>query len=413
MTTKRKLTQPLVDAERRPGRHTAGDGLYLLVKVSGEKTRKTWVFRYRDRVTGKLRDHGLGSCEVVLLKKAREKALQLRASLADGANPIEDKKAALRAAQLAKASEVTFWSCVEQCIEAKRPEWRNAKHAQQWTNTLEDFCKDWKRLPVSAIDGAMVEKVLTKRWKSHTETAKRVQQRIAAVLDWATTRGYRVGANPARWKGHLDTLLPKPNKIKKVKPRAALAHADMFRFMEELAEKDSKTAKALTLQILTATRPSEAVAASWDEFDLIRKVWTIPAERMKAGRVHEVPLSPQLIMLLKGLAKDKSSSLLFPGVRVGSSVCTDSVLKLVKTMRPGKTSHGFRSTFRDWAAEKTAEGDVAEACLAHVLRNKTEAAYFRSNLLEKRAKLMAKWATYCYTEPVKTASVTPIRRARA
>lgn len=410
MTVKRKLTQPLVDAERRPGRHSAGDGLYLLVKATG---RKTWVFRYRDRVTGQLRDHGLGSCDVVLLKRAREKALQLRASLADGANPIEDKKAALRAAQAARASEVTFWYCVEQCIEAKRPEWRNAKHAQQWTNTLEDYCGDWKRLPVSAIDAAMVEKVLTKKWKIRTETAKRVQQRIAAVLDWATTRGYRSGANPARWKGHLDTLLPKPNKIRKVKPRAALPHVELHSFMTELAEKDLKTAKALTLQILTATRPGEAVAATWDEFDFDNKVWTIPAERMKANRVHEVPLSPQAVSLLKNMRKEGRSGNLFPGVRQGSHVCTDSVLKLVRTMRPGMTSHGFRSTFRDWAAEKTTEGDVAEACLAHVLRNKTEAAYFRSNLLEKRAKLMAKWAAYCYTRPVASATVTPIGRKRA
>lgn len=410
MATKKKLTQADADSTKTPGRHSFGDGLYLLVKPTGART---WVFRFRDRVDGRLRDHGLGRLDLIPLRKARQTALQLRAGVAQGANPIEDKKVALRAAQRARASEVTFWSCVEQCIDAKRAEWRNAKHAQQWTNTLEDYCREWKRLPVSAIDSGMVEKVLAKRWKSHTETAKRVQQRIAAVLDWATTRGYRTGANPARWKGHLDTLLPKPNKIRKVKPRAALPHVEINRFMEELAEKDSKSAKALALQILTATRPSEAVAAKWDEFDFAGKLWTIPAERMKAGREHVVPLSPPVVSLLKELAKDKKSSFVFPSTRAAGSVCTDSVLKLAKTMRPGITSHGFRSTFRDWAAERTTEGDVAEACLAHALRNKTEAAYFRSNLVQKRAKLMAKWAAYCYAPPVKSATVTPMRATRA
>ena len=393
------FTQPLVDKWDKPGKFCVGGGLYLCVHPNaGGGVRKTWFFRYMDRVTKKSQDYGMGSVDLKGLQQAKNEALKLRADVLRGENPVNDKQARLEKERRAKASEVTFGYCVETFIAMRSAEWRNAKHRQQWENTLLDYCGNWYDLPIASIDKKMVLRALEGRWMTNTDTASKVRQRIARVFDWASGKGYFEGPNPARWTANLESDLPTPTKIMKVKPREALPHQQMQGFMQALKEKDTLTAKALLLQILTAVRPGEAVGAEWDEFDFASRLWTIPADRMKSIRDHRVPLSPPVMSMLKELHKDKQSSLVFPGARTGRPVCTDSVLKLVKKMRPGITSHGFRSTFRDWGAEKTNEPrEVMEAALAHVVKDKTEAAYFRTDLFARRVKLMEKWASYCFS----------------
>lgn len=396
-----KLTQPQVKT-RGAGRHSAGDGLYLLVKKKSDGTpgSRSWVYRYRDRVSQKLRDHGLGPANGLLLSDAKKLAAKLRAEVIKGGNPIDDKQARLTAARVAKAKKVTFGQVLDEVMEARRPGWKNRKHASQWSNTLADYCGGWMNLPVSAITTQMVTKVLTERWSTQHQTARRVQQRIAVVLDRAISLDYREGPNPARWTGHLEELLPSTESVSQVVKRPALPYRDVPALMADLGEKNSLSAKALKLQILTALRPGEAAGAQWSEIDLAKKVWTIPAKRMKVKRNgdHLVPLSPQLVAFLKQLRKESDSEFLFPGLRKGS-ICTDTMLNLVKAMRPNikVTSHGFRSSFRDWAAENTRYQFEAEVSLAHSL-DKVVAAYLRTEVLDNRAKLMTKWSEFCFSE---------------
>lgn len=390
-----------------PGMHNDGESLYLRVRENGTRS---WVFRYRSPESKWLRDKGLGSTNDLSLPQARDLARKLRVELLHGNDPINTRRDARAEALATLARQVTFKSCADSYIAAHKIRWRNAKHAKQWTDSLDDYCGSWEKLPVSAIETPMVLKVLESRWETHTETASRVRQRIERILDWAKVRGYRHGDNPARWRGHMDKLLPPPSEVKKVTHRAALPHTQMPIFMKELGAKDSLSAKALTLQILTAARPGEVVAARWSEFDIAAKTWTVPASRMKSKREHKVPLSPQALLVLKSIAR-QDDYLLFPGVK-GKAMTTAAPMKLLKSMRPGMTCHGFRSTFRDWAAEATNAGDVAEAALAHALKNQTEAAYFRTTMFDKRAKLMTKWAAYCFTEQT-TGTVTPFRRKQA
>ena len=376
-----------------PGMHNDGECLYLRVRESGTRS---WVFRYKSHETQWLRDKGLGSTNDLSLPEARNLARKLRVELLNGNDPINTRKEARAAARATLARQVTFKSCADSYIAAHKIRWRNAKHAKQWTDSLDDYCGAWEKLPVGAIDTPMVLKVLEGRWETHTETASRVRQRIERILDWAKVRGYRQGENPARWRGHMDKLLPPPSEVKKVMHRAALPHTQVADFVKELGAKDALSAKALTLQILTAARPGEVVAACWSEFDMTAKTWTVPASRMKSKREHKVPLSPQALSLLQSVPR-QAGDFLFPGVK-GKAMTTAAPMKLLKAMRPGMTCHGFRSTFRDWAAEETESGEVAEAALAHVIRNQTEAAYFRTTLLDKRATLMSKWASYCYAK---------------
>lgn len=408
MQTKKKYTQPAIDKETTPGRHSVGAGLYLLVKPTGAKT---WVFRYRDRVSRKLRDHGLGSSDAVLLSTARERALQLRAGLSGGGNPIDDKKARLSAARKAKAGEKTFGFCAEQCIAKRQKEWKNgadSKHGKQWVSTLADYCRDWTELPIVKIDVDMVEAVLEPRWNTTTETASRVQMRIAEVFDWAISHGHFTASNPAKWRGNLKARLTAPSKIKQVKHREALPHNEIYRFLTELSEKDTRSAKSLMLQVLTATRPGESTGARWEEFDMDARTWTIPASRTKTKAVHVVPLPMAVVSLLKRIDRDESG-FLFPGVK-GKPITTDAVLNMFKAMRPGMTCHGFRSSFSDWAAENTNEPIVTEAALGHKISSAVIAAYRRTNLIEKRRPLMTKWATYCFTEPKQNKSVSKSAR---
>lgn len=389
----KKLTVIEVKKLNQPGRFNDGGGLYLLVKPGGGKY---WMFRYRDRTTGKHRDKGLGPFADVSLLKAREKAAEHRLSLLNGNDPIDATKKARVDAKLERAKQITFGECAKQLIEAKKSGWRNAKHAAQWTSTLDTYCASMKPLPVAKIDVDRVCDALKPIWDTKTETATRVRQRIEAVLDWATARSYRSGDNPARWKESLQSLLASPAKLKNVQHRAALPYEEISDLMSTLDSKASFGAKALTLQILTATRPSEAIAARWDEFNFKKALWTIPKERMKANREHQIPLAPKLVAMLAAMPRDKSG-FLFPG-KPGMHMTTAATLKLLQEAHPGITCHGFRSTFRDWAADSTSHsGDVAEAALAHAIKDRTEAAYRRTTMLEKRRLLMVEWAEYCYS----------------
>jgi integrase len=388
-----RLTAVAVKNKRKPGRYGDGGGLYLLVKPTG----KSWVFRWRDRITGKHRDKGLGPAAggwAVGLEEARHRAEECRRQLRDGLDPIEVKRQAVANAKLERARMLTFGECCARYMAAHRDGWRNAKHAAQWESTLNTYAGTLQALPVAAIDTALVIKALEPIWTTKTETATRVRQRIEAVLDWAAAREFRAGENPARWRGHLDKLLPKPAKLKNVTPRAALPYAEVAEFMVQLRRHEGLGARALELQILTACRPGEVAGAEWREIDLAAATWTIPGVRMKAGRDHRVPLSPAAVALLRKL-KPQAGRFVFPGTK-GRPLTTAAMLKALRTVREGFDAHGFRSSFRDWCADCTAyPGDIAEAALAHALKDKTEAAYKRTDLFNRRAQLMAEWATFC------------------
>jgi len=391
----------------KPGRYADGGGLYLWVKPDG---RKTWTFRWRDRVTGKQREAGLGSFtnQRVTLKQARDRADKYRDMVWSGLDPIAEKQKTLNEARAALAKRLTFKQCADKYIDAHKAGWKNPKHAAQWPATLNTYAKLLMPLPVAEIDQEHVLKCLETIWTTKTETATRVRQRIEAVLDWATARKFRAGENPARWRGHLDKLLPKPTKLKKVIHRPALDYHQAGAFMTKLRQGDSMAAKALELQILTATRPGETVGARWTEFDLDSKIWTIPAARMKAEKEHEIPLSTQAVKLIKSIPK--ASDYVFPGVSLDKAMTTAAAMKLLKRIEPGITAHGFRSTFRDWAADQTAyPREVIEHAMAHQLKDKAEAAYARSTVFPKRVKLMTAWANYCDRLPGDSANVTPIR----
>lgn len=395
-----KLTAIGVKNTTKPGRYSDGGGLYLYVPSADSRGGKRWVFRWRDRNTGKTRDKGLGPVRDVPLVKARRDALECRQQLREGIDPIH-------AAKVEGARRTTFGQCAEMYMDAHRDGWRNAKHAAQWQSTLDTYAAILQPLPVAKIDTDLIIKVLAPIWTTKTETATRVRQRIEAVLNWATARKFRSGENPARWRGHLENLLAKPTKLKKVEHRAALPYAEIGAFMTDLRQQGGLGALALELQILTACRPGEVANAQWTEFDLDAATWTIPGERMKAGKEHRVPLSVPAVTLLRELPR--VNAFVFPGTKKGQSLTTAAMLKALRTVRPGFDAHGFRSTFRDWAADQTAyPRDVAEAALAHAVQG-VEAVYRRTDLLNKRARLMADWAKYC-AKPAPTGNVTGIRQ---
>jgi integrase len=401
-----KLSNLRIKAIKKSGRYNDGDGLYYYLSKTGNRS---WVFRYRDRVTGKLRDRGLGPARDVTLEQAREAARVARGELRAGMDPIDTRKAQRLEATRERLQAVTFGQCTERYIDAHRAAWRNAKHAAQWRSTLDTYAASLLPRPVADIDDVAVLQALEPIWATKTETATRLRQRIEAVLDWAAVRQYRRGDNPARWRGHLDHLLPTPNKLKAVKPRAALPYSDVPAFFVTLRQEAGLAPIALQLQILTATRPGEVVGARWDEFDMANETWTVPGDRMKAGKAHRIPLSAEVVRLLE--AVPRTTSFVFPGRRHGG-MTTAALLKVLKSLRPGLTVHGFRSTFRDWAADMTAyPREVAEQALAHSLPDKTEAAYRRTDLFTKRARLMRDWAKFCGTPSRSRSSVSPIRSA--
>ncbi|MDO6729586.1 integrase arm-type DNA-binding domain-containing protein [Marinovum sp. 2_MG-2023] len=364
----------------KPGRHGDGRGLFLYVKPSGARS---WVLRYQ--VHGRRRDLGLGPYPDVSLAMARERASEARRLIALGEDPIAKKQ---------QAKPKTFRDAALELIESKRSGWKNAKHAAQWTSTLEAYVfPKIGQMQVAKVKTADVIGALSPIWSKKPETANRVRQRIEAVIDYATALGIRAGDNPARWRGHLDHLLPKPTKVRAVKHHPALPHSEIAAFMCELSERSGVASRALAFTILTAARSGETRGMTWGEVDPENSIWTIPGSRMKAGKEHRVPLSGNAMALL-GTRKDDAALVFGSEAKPGKPISDMSMTAVLRRMgRDGITVHGFRSTFRDWAGETTGfPREVIEAALAHGIKDRAEAAYARSDLFEKRQKLMEAWA---------------------
>jgi integrase len=389
---------------KRKGLHADGGGLYLRVTDGGTKS---WMFRYGDG--GKLRDMGLGPVHTISLPRARELARECRELRLQGVDPIAHRQAALAARKASDAKAMTFRQCADAYIASHDAGWRNASHRQQWLSTLAQHVHPTLgALPVAAIDTGLVLKAIEPIWKTIPETASRVRGRIESVLDWAKARGYRSGENPARWRGHLDDLLPARRKLAKVEHHAALPYTEIASFMAALRNDSSIGARALEFTILTAARTGEVLGATWDEIDAASKLWTIPAPRTKADREHRVPLAPAAMAQLRQLQEIRTNDFVFPGRR-GRLTPKTMQLILRRMGRNDLTVHGFRSTFRDWAGEQTNfPREVCEQALAHAIPGAAEAAYRRGDLLQKRQKLMQAWADYC-AKPAGTGAVTPIR----
>lgn len=377
-----KLTARGVQTAKGRGYLSDGGGLYLQIAASGAKS---WVFRYRD--AGRLREMGLGSLQTVSLATARQKALEQRQIRSDGADPIQ-----ARAAAPVPEVLTTFRQAADAYVSAHAAGWKSDKHAAQWPSTLEAYAYPiFGDKPVQAIDTPMVMRAIEPIWATKNETATRVRGRIEAILDYATVKGWRAGDNPARWRGHLSYMLPERGRVRKHGHHAALPYTDLQAFMADLRARKGAPARALEFLILTAARTSEVIGMTWDEIDLDRKLWTIPGERMKMGKEHRVPLSEPAIEALKAQG-------CIPHARV-FTMSNMALLMLLRRMgRAGLTAHGFRSTFRDWAAETTDfPAEVAEMALAHAVTDRVEAAYRRGDLFEKRRAIMDAWALACAT----------------
>lgn len=388
-----KLTDRMVREMKQRGYFGDGGGLWLQVSKSGSKS---WVFRYTRN--GQTHELGLGSYVNVPLGTARQKAEAIRHALGRDEDPL----AARIAARAAAAARLTFAQCAEQYIAMHSPGWKNPKHADQWTNTLDTYAMPViGKLDVGLVDTQHIVQILEPIWVSKNETASRVRGRLERVLAWARTRGLRTGDNPATWRNHLDTLLPRPASVQQQKHHAALPFKDIHAFVTELHAQPGVTARALEFTILTATRTGEVIAATWEEINLREEVWIIPKTRMKAKREHRVPLSSRAVELLKQMKKARKSDFVFPGWKAGTGLSNMAMLQLLRKAGYSElTVHGFRSTFRDWCAEMTSyPRELAEAALAHTLSNKAEAAYFRSDMFEKRREMMQAWCNYINAAP--------------
>jgi integrase len=395
-----RLSARSVAAATKPGMYADGAGLYLRVARSGARS---WCLRFM--LEGRAREMGLGGLSKLSLADARRKAAEHQLLLVDKTDPIDKRKAERAAKRIETARSMTFDDCARAYVDAHRPGWRHAKHSQQWTNSLARHVSPvLGALPVQTIDTALVMKVVEPLWEP--ETASRVRGRIEVVLDWARVRGYRTGENPARWRGHLDHLLPARSKVRKVKHYRALPYTDMGTFMAHLRSRPGVGASALEFLILTAARSSEVADARWTEIDRTARRWVVPAERMKGGREHRVPLSAAAIAILHRMSP-RHDEFIFsnePGRGLGKGA-------LAKQLKGWScTVHGFRSSFRDWAADRTSfPHEVVEAALAHAIEDRTEAAYRRTDLLEKRRRLMEMWAEYCAKAPAEQGSVIALR----
>lgn len=386
-----RLSARRVQTEKRSGYHADGRGLYL--QVSGAGT-KSWVLRYM--LAGKGREMGLGSAEIVSLEQARKKRDEQRNLLLERIDPIEARKLERAQNALALAQAKTFEDCAKAYIEAHRADWKNVKHASQWENTLKTYAyPTLGALPVQSVDTGHIQEALKAIWSSKRETATRLRGRMEKILDWAAALGYRAGPNPARWRGHLDHVLAKDKRRKRIKHHAAMPFQQIGSFVPKLREQDGIAARALELTILTAARTGEVIGATWAELDLEGAIWTVPAERMKGGRPHRVPLSPSAVKLLRTLPS--TDGYVFPGRQARKPLSNMAMLQLLERMGHGElTVHGFRSTFRDWASERTSyPRKVCEMALAHAIADETEAAYRRGDLFEKRRKLMLEWSRHC------------------
>lgn len=386
----------MVQNQVKPGYYPDGAGLYLQVKSAAESRRvsRSWLFRYNhnQRPTWM----GLGSVRDINLADARQQAAECRRLLALGKDPIAERDGERARTMVEKQRSMTFDQCSQAYIAAHRDGWRNAKHAAQWENTLRLHASPViGKLPVDEVELRHILLILEPIWRDRTETASRVRGRVESVLDWATVRQFRRGDNPARWRGHLDQLLPMPGKVKKVEHHAALPFADMLDFMQKLARQDGTGARALSFLILTAARSGEVRGATRGEIDAEARVWSIPGARMKAGRDHRVPMSDAAWRLLPDPLPKDATALLFPAPR-GGQLSDMTLTAVIRRMEVNAVPHGFRSTFRDWCAESTDfPREVAEMALAHAIGDKVEAAYRRGDLFDKRRQLMDQWARFC------------------
>lgn len=373
-------------------------GLAINVCQSGSRS---WVLRYT--VSGKRRDKGLGGYPDVTLAQAKELARAERAKLAQGVDPVEAGQAARRKLIATQVALMTFSQAAAKYIDTHEAGWRNPKHVQQWRNTLETYAGPViGETPVRDVALAQILSILEPIWHTKTETATRLRGRIESVLDWAGARGYRTEANPARWKGLLDKLLPAPGKITKTDHHRALPYADLPGFMAKLGTQHGVGALALEFAILTGSRSGEVRGAKWDEFDLNERVWTVPADRMKASKEHRVPLSSRAMTLLRQQRATAFCDYVFPSTleskqsdSLGTTLSDMTLSAVLRRMKVAAVPHGFRSTFRDWCAEQTDyPREVAEMALAHTIGNKVEAAYRRGDLFQKRTQLMQDWSDY-------------------
>jgi integrase len=392
--TLNRLSANLVKALAERGYYADGGGLYFRVSEFGTRL---WAFRYTR--AGKAREMGLGPYPEVTLKEAREFALEARKLLRDDQDPIEKRQARRSAMASERQAALTFAQCAAAFIAVKENEWKNAKHGEQWRTTLATYADPViGKMLVRDVQQAHILKILEPIWTTKTETASRLRGRIENVLDYASARGYRQGDNPARWRGHLDKILATPSKVAKVEHHTALDYGHIGAFMVELRRQFSMGARALEFAIITAARSGEVRGANWAEIDLDRAVWTIPEQRMKAGREHRIPLSDSALSMLRAMPRIKDCELVFPNTK-GTALSDMTLTAVLRRMGCPVTAHGFRSTFRDWAGETTAyPREVIEHALAHQLKDKAEAAYARGTLFEKRRNLMADWALFCDTE---------------
>ncbi len=379
----------------------------MQVQPSGARS---WVLRFS--VAGKRREMGLGGFPDVTLADARRRAREEREKADKGADPIAERKAAASVLRAEQAKAFTFKASALAYIEAHESSWRNAKHGEQWRNTLASTYPTLGALQVRDVGLPHVMAVLEPIWKTKTETASRLRGRIESVLDWATARGYREGSNPARWKGHLDQLLAAPGKIAKTGHHAAVPVGEIGAFMKCLRAREGTGARALEFVILTAARSGEVRGATWAEMDLDAATWTVPGERMKAGKEHRVPLSQAALDLLRALPRIAGSDLVFPAPR-GRVLSDMTLVAVMRRMEVDAVPHGFRSTFRDWCSERTNyPREVAEMALAHTITDKVEAAYRRGDLFEKRRRLMTEWAAFVAKPEIK-GEVVPLNAQRA
>ena len=402
-----RLSDIAVRAKKRPGYVADGGNLYLRVAPGGSKQ---WMFRFALR--GRTRDAGLGPYPTISLVQARQEAERLRRLVTAGIDPIEARNKEREAARVAATKAVTFEACAREFIASHEQGWKGPRTAKLWRAALTAHVYPvFGSEPVGAIDTTLVLRSLQPIWSQTPVMAGRVRSMIEVVLDSAKARGLRDGQNPAQWRGHLDNLLPSRRKVRRVQHHPALPFAEIPAFMAELRARDDLPARLLEFLILTAGRSGEGRNARWDEFDVEQAMWVIPVERMKGGREHKVPLSPRAVIILEQMAGLRLSDFVFPGQSESRPISGIGLRRLLHKLRPGVTVHGFRSTFRDWAAETTNfPNHVVEMALAHAVGDAVEAAYRRGDLLEKRRKLMEAWAAYCGREAFPT--VAPLRRGR-
>jgi integrase len=385
-----------VETVSAAGYYLCAPNLYLQVARGGTKS---WIFRFKSPISARQREMGLGSLELVSLAQARDLATDWRRQLLKGFDPLIERERTKRELLLRETRSITFCDAAQQFILAKTPEWKNKKHCQQWARTLEKYAFPvFGDLPIDQLNTDLILRSIEPIWVIKPETASRVRQRLEVIWDWAKAKGYVDGENPARLRGHIDKILARTGKIKQVKHHAALPYKDIGRFIRMLRTRSGSSPLALEFLILCAARTGEVIGAHWCEIDLNDKIWEIPARRMKAGRLHRVPLSGRCIEILKSIKSNRNAmEFVFPGWKVGTGLSNGAFLALMQKMNFGNyTPHGFRSAFRDWAAEEahTFQNETVELALAHVIKNQAESAYRRGDQLDRRRELMQNWHDY-------------------